>query len=165
VQHSEISIRKSKYRNLKAYGLEPIAQPNDLEPCIVSCGLSDILLPVSSREILYKAVQKREEVVKISKVLQVVGVHMYCCEPFSNVTAYCRNFAPLFGIDEEAATGTSNGSLTYYLYKSGVIKENSVNTFLQGKSTPASVILGRIANDRVFIGGTAVVSVSGSIRV
>ena len=149
----------------KAYGLDLDAKPNDLKPCIVSCGLTDILLPVNSREQLYKAVQRREEVIKISKEQQVVGVHMCCCEPSSEFTAYCRNFAPLFGIDEEDATGTSNGSLTYYLYKSGLINENSINTFMQGKSAPASVILSKIVNDRVFIGGTAVVSVSGSLRV
>ena len=27
----------------------------------------------------------------------------------------CRNFAPLYDIDEEAATGTSNGALACYL--------------------------------------------------
>ena len=33
------------------------------------------------------------------------------------LTAICRNFAPLYGIDEESATGTSNCALACYLYR------------------------------------------------
>ena len=35
----------------------------------------------------------------------------------SDVTAVCRNFAPLYGIDEESATGTSSCALAGYLFK------------------------------------------------
>lgn len=59
---------------------------------------------------------------------------MYYPELSAQVTARCRNFAPLYGIDEEAATGTSNGALTYYLHSQGRISEQDVNTFIQGES-------------------------------
>jgi PhzF family phenazine biosynthesis protein len=36
------------------------------------------------------------------------------CE-HKNIVASCRNFAPLFGIPEESATGSSNGALACYL--------------------------------------------------
>ena len=39
-------------------------------------------------------------------------------------TAWCSNFAPLYDIPEECATGTSNGALTYYLYRYGLVGGN-----------------------------------------
>ena len=150
----------------QAYGIDFQPQADNTRPCIVSSGLADILLPVSSKEILDNALQKRDEVIRISKKLQVTGVHMYFCELSPEVTAYCRNFAPLFGIDEEAATGTSNAGLTYYLLNNGLIRESDTNVFVQGVSMgKPSVIRSRTINGRIYIGGEAVVSVSGCIRL
>lgn len=47
-------------------------------------------------------------------------------------TAVCRNFAPLYGIDEESATGTSNCALACYLYKCGIRLREYV--FEQGRN-------------------------------
>lgn len=150
----------------RAYGLDARDQPETMRPCVVSTGLSDILLPVGSREKLDGAVQNRSEVIRISKKHQVIGVHMYCCTSSPNITAYCRNFAPLYGIDEEAATGTSNGALTYYLFTKGLIHERDIQVFVQGVSMGRpSVIRSRINGGRMLIGGQAVVSVSGHIRL
>ena len=46
------------------------------------------------------------------------------------LTAICRNFAPLYGIDEESATGTSNCALACYLYQYGLRQSRYV--FEQG---------------------------------
>jgi PhzF family phenazine biosynthesis protein len=149
----------------KAYGLDIEDKPENLQPCIVCCGLADILLPVSSKAALYKASQNRDEVIRISREQQVVGVHMYYCSLSLEATAYCRNFAPLYGIDEEAATGTSNASLTYYLYENKLISEGDTNVFLQGKNSVKSVIYSKTVKGKIYIGGSAVVSISGNIRL
>ena len=150
----------------RAYGLDLRDQPETMCPCVVSTGLSDILLPVGSREKLDGAVQNRSEVIRISKKHQVVGIHIYYCTLATDVTAYCRNFAPLYGIDEEAATGTSNGALTYYLFTKGLIHERDIQVFAQGISMGRpSVIRSRINGGRISIGGQAVVLVSGHIRL
>ncbi|MDR0424261.1 MAG: PhzF family phenazine biosynthesis protein, partial [Clostridiales Family XIII bacterium] len=47
---------------------------------------------------------------------------------------HCRNFAPLYGIPEEAATGTSNGALTWYLYTHGRISAGAHTCFIQGEA-------------------------------
>lgn len=47
-------------------------------------------------------------------------------------TAVCRNFAPLYGIDEESATGTSNCALACYLFKCGIRLREYV--FEQGRN-------------------------------
>ena len=53
-----------------------------------------------------------------------------------SANAHCRNLAPLYGIPEESATGTSNGALACYLFKYNKINsENFENiVFEQGYS-------------------------------
>ncbi len=100
---------------------------------------------------------------------------------------YCdaRNFAPLFGIDEEAATGTANGALTYYLYLDSIISGNAECMVLQGEAmNRPSAIMTKINNDKnsssnkehninnenaqnvnIQVGGTAVVFAKGELVI
>jgi phenazine biosynthesis protein PhzF family len=158
--------REESIEVYRAFGLNLQDKPDAFEPCIVSSGLADILLPVKSRESLGNAVSDGNEVLRLSKKHEVAGIHMFCYEGLSDATAYCRNFAPLYGIEEEAATGTSNGALTYYLNRRGLLPKDSENIFIQGESMgKPSEIHSRIRNSSIDIGGNAVISVKGSIRI
>lgn len=150
-----------------AYGLSASDRVVGMPPTIVKVGLADILLPVSSKDALDHALQNRDEVIRLSRELGLVGVHLFYCPPEGDVTAYCRNFAPLFGIDEESATGTSNASLTYYLFSSRLIEINRISTFVQGEAMgKPSKILSRIEGDgTIRIGGNAVISIQGELRI
>ena len=145
-----------------AYGLTLADRPAGLEPQAVSTGLMDILLPVQTLETLEKAVQNEAEVTRLSEHYDVVGVHMFCPNT-PDAAAHCRNFAPLYAIPEEAATGTSNGALTYYLYRRGLIQAGADNRFVQGeKMGKPSEILSRITEDgsgvKVRVGGRALIT-------
>lgn len=149
-----------------AYGLTPADRPEGLEPQAVSTGLLDILLPVRDRDILDGAVQNEAEVCRLSERYGVVGVHMFC--PAEDAAARCRNFAPLYAIPEEAATGTSNGALTFYLYRRGLVEPGGTNRFVQGERMgKPSEILSRLTESggavRVRIGGRAVLSLRGEV--
>jgi PhzF family phenazine biosynthesis protein len=150
-----------------AYDLSPAEQPSDLPPAIVKAGLADILLPVNSKETLDLAKQNREAVIQLSRDFGLVGVHMFYCPPAGEIKAYCRNFAPLFGIDEESATGTSNAALSYYLFTQGCIANDHVNTIVQGETMgKQSRIYSKIANNgTIRIGGSAVISVRGTTAI
>lgn len=106
-------------------------------PCqIVSTGLKDILIPIKNIEILDSIKPDFEKVTQISRKYNVVGYHMFTIDSLDNSNAYCRNLAPLYGIDEESATGTSSGALACYLYKYGILdllQCDSIN-FKQGYS-------------------------------
>lgn len=146
-----------------AFGLDAADRPAGLEPQAVSTGLSDILLPVKDRSALERAAQDEAEVIRLSKHYSVVGVHMFCPDPDPAVTARCRNFAPLYAIPEEAATGTSNGALTYYLYRRGLIASGAENRFIQGEAMgKPSEILSRLTETdtgaKIRVGGRAVLS-------
>lgn len=84
---------------------------------IVSTGLNDIMLPIDSRQHLEELSPNLKMMSELSKEKGVVGVHTFALIKDSDVTAICRNFAPLYGIDEESATGTSNCALACYLFK------------------------------------------------
>ena len=145
-----------------AYGLTLADRPEGLAAQAVSTGLLDILLPVKDLAALERAVQNEGEVTRLSEHYGVVGVHMFCPNT-PDAAAHCRNFAPLYAIPEEAATGTSNGALTYYLYRRGLVKAGAENRFVQGeKMGKPSEIISRITGDaggvKVRVGGRAVLT-------
>ncbi len=150
-----------------AFGMSSSEQPDDMPPCIAKAGLMDILLPVNSKTSLDGAKLNRDLMIELSRELDVVGAHLFYCPPDGRPGAHCRNFAPLYGIDEESATGTSNAALTHYLRLRGKISPDAVNTFIQGEGMgKPSVIQSRIDDGgTIRIGGGAVISVKGTLNL
>lgn len=124
---------------------------------IISTGLKDILLPINSKEHLEAISPDFEKIAAISKAKNVVGIHAFALMKGSGITAICRNFAPLYGIDEESATGTSNCALACYLFK--YYEKKSQYVFEQGYNLgEVSQIAVNIAYhedviDSVYVGG------------
>lgn len=148
-----------------AYGLTLEDRPADLPPEIVSTGLADIMMPVRDYETLLRAVQDERTVTELSRRFDVTGVHMFC---LGEGAVYCSNFAPLYDIPEECATGTSNGALTYYLYERSLVEPERENLFLQGEhmGRPSRILSRLTVQDgavRVRIGGQAVMSLAGEM--
>ena len=152
-----------------AYGLTPDDRPDGLTPWIVSTGLADIMMPVRDHDTLMRALQNEAAVTALSRRYDVTGVHMFCLGGDA-CTAYCSNYAPLYDIPEECATGTSNGALTYYLYQHGLVAAGEENTFLQGEhmrrpSQIRSRLYDKDGAVTIRIGGAAVMSMSCEIRL
>lgn len=104
-----------------------------ITPNIISTGLPDILLPINKKEVLNNIKVDFNKLTKLSKTLNVTGVHAFYLPKLDSNKVYTRNFAPIVGINEEAATGTANGALAYYLKKEGYIKGNEIIS-IQGES-------------------------------
>ena len=132
---------------------------------IVSTGLRDIMVPVKNLEILKEIKPDFEEIEKISERYGVVGYHLFTLESIHGNTAFTRNFAPLYDIDEEPATGTSNGALGCYLKKYEVIEKSEMK-FEQGDymGNPSRIDV-RVERDRLMVGGEAALSRSFTIEV
>lgn len=136
---------------------------SELPVQIVSTGLKDILIPVKSLKVLKDMKPDFDKVSCISKKYGVIGYHVFTLETLNNGTAHCRNLAPLYDIPEEAATGTSNGALSCYLYKHGIVDEKSSQSlvFEQGYSMgrPSQILSSlKVQNGEiveVMVGGTA----------
>ena len=140
-----------------------------MEPAIVSTGLPDILAPIRSRDLLLTLKPDFPAMAELSGELSVVGVHAFCLDPDQQVTAWCRNFAPLYGIDEEAATGTANGALTEYLYRQGILKDEDHPLYLQGESMgrPSEIygLFSASEKPRIRIGGRCRVLAKGELLI
>jgi PhzF family phenazine biosynthesis protein len=161
-------------------GIDPPAQGSlawGWAPEIISTGLPDIILPVGTEEELAAAKPRFDAIREISKKYGVVGVHAFAAEGTAGgpeegaeegQVFHCRNFAPLYGIDEEAATGTANGGLTWYLYKKGRVNEGARVCFIQGEAMGRpSRVYGALTEaksaPRIQIGGRCALLARGEI--
>ncbi len=141
----------------------------ELHPKKVTTGLLDIILPVRDEAELYKINPDFKALAELSKKYGVVGVHAFTINSRDG-KIHARNFAPLYDINEEAATGTSNGALAYYLYSYGLMEAGMVYEVIQGEAMGRS---SRIAvqlvldkeKERIKVGGFGVTLASGEIYI
>ena len=139
----------------------------NLVPQAASTGLWDIMLPIKTKNDLYALNPDFKALAEFSKINKVGGVHAFTLDTEEGI-AESRNFCPLYGIDEEAATGTSNGALTYYLFHNHILNEfDQEYSFLQGHSMgrPSNIFTKLINknNPRVMVGGQAIILSKGEL--
>ena len=122
---------------------------------IVSTGLRDIILPIRDEEALHSMNPNFESISELSRKYDVVGIHAFA---LSGDRIICRNFAPLYDVPEESATGTANCALASYLYKHEIICKSEY-VIEQGYSLNSSseIIVRLVVSDgeisQVFVGG------------
>ena len=138
-------------------------------PEMVSTGLIDIMTPVKNTEELEKIKPDFPALSELSEKYKVVGAHAFTLDAEDGLI-HARNFAPLYDIDEEAATGTSNGALAYCLYTHGVIETDKVYTVVQGETMgrPSKIsfqITLENGKPKVRVGGMAAVLAEGEINL
>ena len=126
---------------------------------VISTGLPDVIIPVPNG---YLDIIKPDDelIANFCEKHKVVGFHVFeLCGSESKITASCRNFAPLFGISEESATGSSSGALACYLTEHLALGSEYV--FEQGRAMDCtSIITASVKSDNspvtsVKVGGFA----------
>ena len=140
-----------------------------LLPRKVSTGLTDIMMPVADEAELEKIAPDFPALTEHSRRYNVVGVHAFTVNTTDGMI-HARNFAPLYDIDEEAATGTSNGALVYYLYLNGLVALDKVYTVVQGEkmgrpSRISAQVTLKDGQPFVKVGGPAVTLAQGEIAL
>jgi PhzF family phenazine biosynthesis protein len=127
---------------------------------IVSTGLPDIIIPVKNLSVLKQLNPNFSLIKEISKRYNVTGYHVFTLETIlPDSTSHCRNFAPLYGINEESATGTANAALACYLATH--YKEKNSFSFEQGyvMDLPSEIAVNIIFHENeitnVQVGGLA----------
>lgn len=142
-------------------------------PEIVSTGLEDIILPVKNLSIL-KLIKPNYKALKdYCDNLGIIGLHAFSLETEDkDSTVACRNFAPSVGIDEESATGTSNGALGAYLIKNNIIDHKNSTTIISEQGyymdRPSKIVIlieGSKNDYTVKVGGAAVITIEGKIII
>lgn len=142
----------------KSLGLSPEALHDSLPCQKVSTGLMDLLVPLKTKEALAQIQPNFEHITDLSRQHEVVGYHVFYLDPESEapLKAQCRNFAPLYAIPEEAATGTSSGALAAYLQQQGYQQAKDFK-FKQGveMDCPSEIMAHIDENGTVWVGGMA----------
>lgn len=128
---------------------------------LISTGLPDIMVPVPYGYL--DRIQVNASLTSdFCKRHDAIGIHAFeFCEKHTGLTASCRNFAPLFGIPEESATGSASGALACYLTKHLSGTHANHFTFEQGRAMgsvsriTASVESNEQGIVKVMVGGFA----------
>lgn len=136
-----------------------------INPMAVSTGLSDIMLPIRNLEALKSITPDFKALADYSDSLNLIGVHAFSLETEKEAsTVTTRNFGPAAGIDEESATGTSNGALAAYLVKNGVIplsKDTKIlceqGYYMDNPSEIVAKVEGDLDNLIIKVGGSATI--------
>lgn len=133
---------------------------------IAYSGLPDIMIPLPDVATLQTLKPNMEAITAITQKHEAVSFHVFAFDNDGH-TAHVRDFAPLYGVPEESATGTANAALSHYLQQNGCIPSVGDFTFLQGEAMGRpSVVATRItASGKVYVGGTASVVASGEFNV
>lgn len=106
---------------------------------VISTGLPDVIIPVPIGYL--DLIQPNDSLIAdFCNKHDIVGFHVFeLCASDSQFTASCRNFAPLVGISEESATGSSSGALACYLAEHLCLDNHYI--FEQGRAMNCSSIL------------------------
>ena len=129
------------------------------KPQIVSTGIKEIFIAVKSIEELNYLTPDFGAISTLAMTYSAIGIHAFALG--EDADAYGRNFAPVVGIDEESATGTSNGALACYLYKYWKKKNNYLLRQGYSMNQPSEIIVNlEIENEsvkKVHVGGSAII--------
>ena len=131
---------------------------------VVSTGLPDIIMPVKDLESLNALQLDMAALSALSQELDVVGVHAFALTD-DGYTAHVRNFAPLYGVPEESATGTANAALTHYLQRRGRVTAGDECRFMQGEAMerPSVVATALHTDGSIWVGGDSVIVAEGDL--
>ena len=133
---------------------------------IAYSGLPDLMIPLPDVDTLQALNPDMEAIASITKKYDAVSFHVFA---FANdgYTAHVRDFAPLYDIPEESATGTANAALSYYLQQNGCLGAEAECAFMQGEAMGRpSVVATQIRKDgTIYVGGTAAIVAKGELCV
>jgi PhzF family phenazine biosynthesis protein len=141
--------------------VKPEVLISNLPMQVFSTGLADLIIPIPQG--LLDTISPNLPLIRdFCLTHNIIGLHLFELnnELNSNMTASCRNFAPLVGIDEESATGSACGALACYLYRH---TNQQKFTFIQGRMMGQTSLI----NATVYITNSEIsrVEVGGEVKL
>ena len=131
-----------------------------------STGLFTLPVCIKSYDVLKSIKPDFEKVKEICKKLDLGSFHLFTFDTLESESLYhARNFAPVYGINEDPVTGTANGAVCSYLLKNNIIQNNKM-ICEQGDiiGRPGRVFV-EINKDIVKVGGRAKIVEEKEIRI
>ena len=138
------------------------------EPRIINVGPRWLVAELSSADAVAALVPDMQVMTELSIRLSIGGVTVYGTSGDGLSHIHVRSFAPAHGIAEDPVCGSGNISVAAYLVKTGQAARagrGSRYTARQGmqlgRDGRVSV---RIEGDKIYLGGSAVTCIEGSLR-
>ena len=124
------------------------------------------MMQVSSVGVLQSLRPEMEALTDLTRQLGVVSLHAFALSDDGH-TAHVRDFAPLYGVTEESATGTANAALTYHLHHCGMLPQDCACTFLQGEAMGRPSVVETVisAGRTIYVGGESYLLAHGEMDV
>lgn len=108
-------------------GLPTAALDTDWPVQVVSTGLPTIVVPLVDRDALTDITLDRDAYARVTGDRDAKNVLAFCPDPREPANDLAdRVFAPYYGVDEDPATGSSNGCLAGYLARHGYFGDDTV---------------------------------------
>lgn len=124
---------------------------------IVSTGARQLIIPVKGLQQLRSVTPDLSQIMKHSKRYDQAGACVIAPVGFTKNSAIAtRNFAPIFGIDEDAATGIAAGAIAWYADKYWHAGAKKQFTIEQGFDMDMSSTITARITDGTLVGGRAV---------
>ena len=93
----------------------------------VSTGLFTLPLCIKSFDVLRTIKPDFKKIKKICNRLKIGSIHLFTFDTLEpNSVYHARNFAPVYGVNEDPVTGTANGAVSCYLIKNNVIRDKNL---------------------------------------
>ncbi|WXR61365.1 PhzF family phenazine biosynthesis protein [Peptostreptococcaceae bacterium AGR-M142] len=146
------------------------------KPTCVDSSLRDLILPINSLDSLKNMDPDFKKIIKYCEKNSITGIHAFSLNNLNDDFEYLttvRNFSPKIGRNEESATGISNGSLGYYLYKNdilefdedGILEFNVSQGIYMNRPSKIKVILEKKDDVlKVKVGGKSFISFEGIMK-
>ena len=154
--HKNIHLDISKLAD--SLKIKPENIDDSLPAQIVSTGLFTLPVCIKSFGVLKRMKPDFLKVKNFCKKISVGSIHAFTFDTIESRSVYhARNFAPVYGVNEDPVTGTANGAVCSYLVENGIVQERNL-VCEQGD------IIGRPG--RVFVEvGRNLVRVGGKARI
>lgn len=158
---------QSQKEMLDALGVRETDVPKNLPLALAYTGLWDIMVPVSTRQILLDLAPNMAVLEAVSRRFGAASVHVYTfdtVEPSS--TLHARDFSPAVGVPEDPHTGTASGALAALLVHSGIVQPSNY-VFEQGWSVRRPGLIHVQVDDamQVSVGGRATTVITGDMVI
>jgi PhzF family phenazine biosynthesis protein len=123
---------------------------------ITSTGLFTLPICITTYNKLKSIRPNFEKIKKICIQHNIGSFHLFTFETIEPDSVYhARNFAPVYGVNEDPVTGTANGAVSSYLFKNKIIQKSKM-VCEQGDimGRPGRIFV-EINDDKVKVGGKA----------
>ncbi len=121
-----------------------------------STGLFTLPICIKSFKTIEEIDPDSNRIVDICRKYDVGSIHTFTFDAIESKSLYhARNFAPLYGINEDPVTGTANGAVCSYLYYNKIISSNNVICEQGDIINRAGRVFVEIVDNKVKVGGKA----------